>query len=194
MKKRRSITAAELMAKLEADPNYRRSKAERDRAFALRAAKLKTDERPLVEELRAAGFDIHSVWDFVNDSNRYPGAIPILLRHLSYDYSDPIREGIARALATRDARAAWPILAEEYRNTKTGSQFKSGLAVALSAIASRDTLQELIGLITDPAHGSSRLLLLSALRRSRDPSAKQLISELATNLDFAKEIGSWLKR
>ena len=70
---------------------------------------------------------------------------------------------------------------------------KDGLANALAATVTKDTIDELIALAKDPAHGSSRLLLLSGIRRSRTPQAKKAIEELAFDPALAKEIASWPK-
>ena len=41
------------------------------------------DERPLVEDLVKAGFNVTSSWDLVNTKSSYKEAIPILVQHLS---------------------------------------------------------------------------------------------------------------
>ena len=50
-----------------------------------------------------AGFHVESVWDFVNTADKYPAAIPILLRHVNLPYSKRIKEGIIRALTVNYA-------------------------------------------------------------------------------------------
>jgi hypothetical protein len=71
---------------------------------------------------------------------------------------------------------------------------KSGLAVALAATATEDVMDRLIDLAKDRSHGSSRLLLLKALRRSKSTVAKRAIEELASDPDLAKEIASWKRK
>jgi hypothetical protein len=169
-----------------------------------RAARLRDEEKPTVTELRNLGWNVNSVWDLVNTSDRYELAIPILLKHLALPYSDRTREGIARALAVPDARYAWPTLVVEYRKAPMGRgvvapgdakelplHAKDGLAVAVSATATDATIEELIALARDPSLGESRVLLLRGIRKSKSPLAKRAIQDLASDPTLAKEIASW---
>ncbi len=125
-------------------------------------------------------------------------------------YSDVTRETIARSLAVPEpeVQKAWPLLIEEYRKAPMGWGIKApgdtkeyrlgakdGLACALSAAVTDETLPELIALAKDRTQGESRVLLLSALkkRRNKNPLAKQAIEELASDPDLEKEIASWRK-
>ncbi len=99
--KRGSITAGELIAKLEADPEFQRKKAERDAQMAVTFERRKKDEAGLVAELRAVGYEVDSVYDFVNTHEEYSDAIPILIRHLDLAHEPVIRGGIVRALTIR---------------------------------------------------------------------------------------------
>ncbi len=201
MKKRQPpLSAADLTARLQADPDFLARKQERERERAERSAGLRTEEEPILAELREVGWNVNSVWELVNTSTPYREAIPILLRHLLLPYSDRTREGIARALAVSDARDAWPTLAAAYCNAPHGQEngirldAKSGLAVALAAIATEDVLDELITLAKDRSQSRSRVLLLKALRKSKSAKAKRAIDELASDPDLEKEIASWRRR
>jgi hypothetical protein len=113
MPKRKPVTAAELMAELEADPEWvaRRDAKEREREAHRTACA--ADEHDLVHEIRESGYDIDSVWDLVNNTphpilerrflGEYPDAYPILVRHLFVPHRKEIREGIIRALTVKDA-------------------------------------------------------------------------------------------
>ena len=172
---------------------------EKTRQRAERSAHLRVEEEPILADLRAIGWEVKSVWDLVNTSSPYPGAIPILLKHLTQAYSDRTKEGIARALAVPDARDAWPLLAAEYRKAPMGKEngielgAKSGLAAALSAAATDDVIAQLAALAKDRSNGDSRLLLLSALRKSKRAVAKDALEELAGDPALQKEIASWGK-
>ncbi|MYN06240.1 hypothetical protein [Pseudoduganella aquatica] len=172
----------------------------------LRSARLAVEAAPLIAELKEAGMNVRSVWDLVNTAESYANAVPVLLKHLQMPYSDRTREGIARALAVRDpqVRNAWPLLVEEYRKAKSGLGFKApgddkmyelgakdGLACTLSAAFSKDRLPEYIELLRDRSNGPSRLLLLSALRRSKDPVVLRLLEDLASDPDLTEELLSW---
>ncbi len=175
-----------------------------------RARLWRVEENAPFDELRAAGYPVESVWHLWQKGTAYPEAIPILLRHLQLDYSDRTRAGIARALAVPDpeVRKAWPLLVEEFRKARDGKGsiapgdtkqfslgFKDGLACALSAAVTKETLPELIALASDPSQGTSRVILLTALRplRKKDPRVKEAIEHLANDPDLAKEIAAWRK-
>jgi hypothetical protein len=163
-------------------------------------ARLDIEEQPLLADLRRIGLSLDSVWDLVNMSMPYREALPILMEHLTRPYSDRTMEGIARALAVPDARSAWPLLVTQYRKARTGVEdgiilgAKGGLAAALSATATDDVIDELIGLAKDRSNGSSRVLLLRGLRKSKMPQAKAALDDLASDPDLEKEIASWNKR
>jgi hypothetical protein len=172
---------------------------ERKRQRAERSTRLRAEEQPILADLETIGLKVTSVWDLVNTSNRYPGAIPILLKHLTQEYSDRTKEGIARALAVPDAKDAWSVLVEEYRKAPVGVEngirlgAKSGLAAALSAASTDNVIEQLAALAKDRSNGDSRLLLLSALRNSKTSAAKKALEELANDPVLQKEIESWKK-
>ncbi|MEP6652325.1 MAG: hypothetical protein ABJA82_03145 [Myxococcales bacterium] len=187
------MTAAELMARLNADPNFVAQRAEGEEVRQKRTAEWRRAEEPLIAELRVAGYTVDSAWDLVNTSEPYLEALPILLQHLQQPYPGPVREGIARALAVRPARSGWDVFKRLYR-TEQDKRAKDGLAVAIAATADDDVIDEVIGLVRDERHGSSRLLLLSALERSKDPRARAALMDLGTDPDLQEEIQVILRR
>ena len=105
----------------------------------------------------------------------------------------PIREGIARALAVPEARSGWELLTRLFREERD-RRAKDGLAVAIAEAADDTVVEDVIHLARDTGHGTSRVLLLSALARSRDPRAKAALSELATDPDLNREIRAIRRR
>jgi hypothetical protein len=188
MTKKKPITADELLAQLNADPQWVADQAKREDDRRRRAAELARAEAPVVNDLRLAGFAIDSVYDLVNTKSSYPRAVPILLGHLERAYPDVIREGIARALAVPDARVGWDLLIRLYRSEPAMTSFKQGLAVAIANTADDEVIEEVIALARDVRHGESRLLLLRALERSRDPQATEALREFAVDPVFEKEV------
>lgn len=187
------ITASELMARLQADPEFvaRRAKEEEERQQ--RAAECRRAEAPLVEDLRAAGYAVESAWDLVNTPGSYPKAVPLLLAHLPRPYPGPVREGIARALAVPEAKVGWSVLTRLYRDEQD-KRAKDGLAVAIAAASDEDVIGDVITLVRDTRHGPSRLLLLGALERSVDPRAKATLTNLRTDPELQKEVQLILRR
>ncbi len=170
--------------------------AAKNKEIAEREARLRIEEKPLLADLRSVGWNVETVWDLVNTSAKYTEAIPVLLNHLLLPYSDTIRGGIARSLAVPEAREAWHTLAREYRNAPKadGLGAQHGLAVALAATASDEVLGELIELAKDRAFGESRVLLLSALKRSKNVAVREALKQLSSDPDLKKEIASWRRR
>lgn len=196
VKRKRGMTLAEHDTMSRASGQYnamverhRQQEAERQ----ARAAEWRRAETPLVEELRAAGFAVDSAWDLVNTSAPYPDALPILVDHLQRSYPSRVREGIARALAVSQAKFAWDVLTRLYRD-EDERDAKDGLAVAISVVADDKVIDEVLALVRDARHGPSRILLLRALERSRDPRAGAALMELGTDPELNREIQVILRR
>jgi hypothetical protein len=112
MTRRKPVTAAELMAELEADPEWVAQRDAKERERQKREQISAADEAELVREIREAGYDIDSVWDLVNNTphpsfecrflGEYRLAYPILARHLFVPHLKENREGIIRALTVKD--------------------------------------------------------------------------------------------
>lgn len=188
------MTAAELMAKLAADPEFVAARERQDAEIAAREAELRIAEAPLAEALRAVGLQVESAWDLVNTAEPYPEALPILIEHLRRPYPDAVREGIARALGVPDASFAWDELVEHYRREKSG-RVKDGLAAALSGIAAADErfLDKVIELAEERENGPSRVLLLYVFRKPR-PNAKEVLTRFREDPELRKEATYLLRR
>jgi hypothetical protein len=180
-------TAAELLAELSGDADYLQRKKRLDEEFLSRYQEEISAEEPLLKELRASGVQVRSVWDLVNEPNRYPQSFQILLTHLQKPYPDSIRDGIARALAVPGARFAWPTLVRLYREEGINTRTKQGIAVALSNIADDEVLDDLITMAGDSQLGVSRVLLLDAIGRSQLAQAELALVEFANDSLLQKE-------
>jgi hypothetical protein len=196
-RKRGTITVEDAIAQANRDPAFveRQRLAENRRAEQL--ARLRNEQSLLVRELVAAGIGIVDLWDLINQPVEYSGdAVVILMRHLRLPYSDDTRETIARALATKEAKAHWSAIAAEYvkEPDKGNAGPKVGLALALAATTSERTIDQLIRLAMDPANGLSRLPLLKALRKSKNPAAKEAIGKLKQDPQLAPNFDTWLRR
>ncbi len=179
-------TAAELLAELEANPEWIADRAARDAAFEAESARLRAAEQPVLEALRQVGVDVPEVWSLLEGDRRYPEAIPILLEHLARPYPPAIREGLARALGTPDARPIWHTLAARYF-AESDERVKDGLATAVAATVTDMTLDDLLRLIADPQHGSSRVLLLTAKLPVRAlPALEPLLDDSDLRLELPR--------
>jgi HEAT repeat protein len=184
---KKKVTAAELMARLNADPDFVARRKARDQQIKHEAAEYALAEAPLVEELRAAGSDVSSVWDLVNKKTRYPRLLPILFAHLDCPYPKKVREGIARALAVPESRSRWDELVNRYV-AETDDGIKWALHIAIAAAADLTVLDPLIKLACDRRHGRNRALFIDALARIKDPRSTAAIAELAKDKDLADDV------
>jgi hypothetical protein len=199
-KQRGSMTADEFMATFESDPQYIANQRKFDQELAERIAKRRVEQIPIVDDLRAAGVELEFLENLIPRATPYPEAIPVLLKHLALPYSDATLDTLARSLAVREARPAWPILVAQYLKAplfdENGEEprAKDGLACALSATATDAVMDQLIAIAKDPSNGGSRVLLLMAIKKSKLPAAKQALEEMATDPELAEEIALWRPR
>ena len=141
------MKAKELLAQLSKNPEYQALREKQERERAKSEAVIRSDEAGLVAELHDLGYRIVSVWDFVNNNNRYDflrkfngrfdSAYPVLVKHLSMDHHPRVREGIIRALTDKDANsAASKALLHEFES-ETDPELRWILANALRTVLTR---------------------------------------------------------
>jgi hypothetical protein len=166
-----------------------------------KAKALAADEVSLVADLNKVGCDAKSVWDLGSSITSYKEAIPVLAAHLEAPHLDRVVAAIARALAVKEAKHLWPLLASKFKEAPEGVGSdgyplwaKDAFAATLASICTDDKLSEVVDLLRDATNGKARLLLLDALRNSRDPRAKAAIEELAFDSLLAQEIARWQKK
>jgi len=193
MSKRKPISAGDLLARLANDPEYQERVRQRDEKIRIEGERLARAEAPLVEEMRATGADINSVWDLINTKKKYPELVPILFTHLDKNYPDRIREGIARALSVGGARTGWDKLVRAYHKDPSPtdsvdgvSQVKWALHLAIATAADVSVLDELVKLAADRRHGQHRSFFVDALAAIDDPRAQAALEELKDDPELSE--------
>ena len=138
------MKASDLVKMLDKDPEYQTMQKRKDEEQRKAIKLLEIDEKELVEELRQIGYEVNSVWDFVNNNNRYnflrqfegryDSAYSILVKHLKVEHVPEVREGIIRALTEKEANevASESLLEEFY--IETNPQLKWVIANALRTV------------------------------------------------------------
>ena len=201
-KRRQSRTLEERNAEMKANGTWdafvARQEA-RDREMKVRRARGRAEEEPILSELRTVGWNLIDLGDLRSMPVGYPEAFPILFRHLNLPYSNGTRQILALCLGCKEAAYLRPELVAAYRSEPHEhdgkiNSVKHDLAFALSQIVTRDTIEEHLELAQDRTLGTSRVLLLAPLRRSKNPKIKEALEELASDLDLAIEIATWRPR
>ncbi len=192
-KVKKPVTAAELMKNLLHDPEFVRRQEAKHKSFNILEEQFARAERPLVEALNNAGVSVKSVWDLVNAKESYRLAIPVLIAHLRYPFPYRIREGIARALTVKNAGdPAFIALVDEFRKQPDSTDaaqhgFKWALGNAISIVANRNHFDEIVELIRDRRHGSTREMLILRLADLDGDRAIGVLIQLLADEDVIHE-------
>ena len=184
--KRTGKTASELLRELAQNEEYQSRMREQELERRNFDELLSKDEAELVQELNQSGHDVESVWDFVNTSQPYPNAIPILIDHLSKNHHPRIREGIVRALTVKEARGvATNALIKEYKESTDESEggYKWVVANALTVTFNESSTENIAGLAINSKHTSSRILLGGILDKLNNEAAQNALEKLSIDDD-----------
>lgn len=188
------ISATELMAQLEADPEFQRKEAIRDAELRERVAVLRVAEQPIVVDLRAVGVEVESIWDLVNTAEPYPLALPVLMGHLERGgYPERVMESLGRALAVKPAVSFWDRLKARWLGARDPGE-EDGAAVALAACATKAQLDDLIEFLSVEARGQSRIYFIRPILRLGGSRGRELVEGLRDDTVFGKEATALLKR
>ena len=143
------------------------------------------EDRLVIERIRENGLLISSVWDLVHAREAYPEAIPVLIDMLPKVRELAIKEGIIRALSVKEAApaAAKPLI-EEFegllgdKNARGGTDILWVIANALTVVATHESAEDILRLITLPASGDARQMLAITLGKLKDRDAVPILIEL----------------
>ncbi len=187
------------MERLNADSQFVAERAKRDEEHAARVEDLRRALEPLLEDLRAVGCEVRTGLDLSRSArpvrDNYLKAIPVLLRYLAQgELRWDVREIAAHALAIPQTREiAWGEIQRLYRDEKNES-VKNAIAATIDFIADDKVLDEMMTLCREKTNGWSRVLLLGALERSKNPRAQEALAELNADPQLQTEIGLIYKR
>lgn len=119
------------------------------------------EDKLVTADLNRLGIDVASLFDLMKWKQPYPAAVPVLLEHLPHVQDRGIKEGIVRALTTKEARGKVDAaLVTEFlavppsANANTG--LKWAIANALSVVATDAVYADIVALVKDRQHGKSR--------------------------------------
>lgn len=191
--KQSGISAADLMAELQGDPEYQRKVQAAEAERHARVQELRHAERPIGTDLRDAGVQVDSVWDLVNTAEPYPLALPVLMEHLERGgYPDRVMESLGRALAVKPAIEFWARLKARFLNAR-GAGEEDGAAVALAACATAAQFDELIEFLGVEERGESRIYFLRPIKKLGGAHGRVVLESLKGRPVFGKEARALLK-
>jgi HEAT repeat protein len=154
--------------------------------------KILKEDKIVVEALKEVGTFVTSSQDLVNTRERYPKAIPVLLKMLSTVRTYTIKGIIARSLGVREAKGrAEPLLISEFElslddPSDVADDFRWKLANTLEILGGgRGTSESLLRLLADPRSGHARGMLSIAVAKTKDRRAIPVLTSLLDNVDFA---------
>lgn len=156
---------------------------EKERIGDLLDKAFRQHEKPLIDEVLETGIRVESVWNFVNTADKYPRAIPILIKHLSRPYHHRVKEGIVRALAVKEAKgiANKAIITEYLKAPKDDFHYRWTFGNTMRVIVTEDDLDELIEIVLDESNGDSRDMFVRALAKLKSPKVREVLNELAND-------------
>jgi HEAT repeat protein len=131
---------------------------------------------PVVDDLRRAGFDVATIEDLYQKKLSYESAIPILLKWLPLIQNRVAKVQIVYALAAPWAKrvAARPLI----REFRSDPSLRWEIADVLCRVADVSVVDDIIGLVDDPASDTSRQMLTLCLGEIKDPRAVATVSRL----------------
>ena len=135
--------------------------------------------RPLLAELKVAGFRAHDLGDFASRKLPSKKAAVILTKWLPRIDDRWVLTRIASALSDRKARpvAAQPLL-DLFRSMPDDPLVKDRVAAAVGTLARDNEFEQIADCIRDPRHGHYRHYLFWAVSYMKDPRAVDLCLEL----------------
>lgn len=180
-------SAAQLQAQLLQDEEYGKWLKEKEQVRLALEEAYAEDEKPLVDDLKKAGFNVTSSWDLVNTKARYKLAIPILIEHLPRPYHLKNKEGIVRALAVKEAIGmAGPVLVAEFNQTpKDKMSLRWAIGNTMCKTITTDDVEGILPIVLDRANGISRQMFVTALGKVNSEEAEDILIELLDDEEVA---------
>ncbi len=182
------VSAEDLLARLDADPEWVRKRDESARARRQRFEQNRRCAEPLTEALAAAGFDVSSVADLYNRRMTYEKAVPILLDWLPRIKTPAVKESVVRALTVKWARpaAALPLIDEFCRvDDGSGTGLRWTIGNALAEVADDSVFEDVAELAEDRRWGRAREMVVVALGNMREPRAVDVLRRLLSDDEVA---------
>ena len=153
---------------------------EKEKASAEFVKELRQETKGLLDELKAVGIEIESVYDLVNTKASYPEAIPILIRHVPKAYHERNKDGIIRALTVKEAtgKANAVLIAEYHKTPKEKMNLRWVIGNAIYIIVTKADVESIIPIVQDKENGYTRDRFILALGKVKSEQAENVLIKL----------------
>lgn len=178
-KRQRGISAEELAAQLEADPDFVARREAAEAARAARREQLQRASQPILDDLRRVGVEVEAIWRLYEQPESYDIAVPVLLQHLRKNYSEDTMGSIGLGLPSKGAAKWWDELKDIYWTTPS-EQARDRIAATLSGCATRKHYNDLLTFVGEKRLGESRIYFLRPIHRignRAEPGAGRAVIE-----------------
>jgi len=183
--RRKPVTAAELMARLNADPAFLERRRQKEAELKAKHERYLAAAEPVLQELRALGYQVESIGDLRRPPvYKYPDAVPVLVRWLPRISDPSVKEDIIRTLSVPWARAAVPTLLEEFERVSDDA-LRWVVGNALEVLADDTLFEDLASIARDRRYGSARAMVVVGFGRLKDPRAIPILIALLEDDDVA---------
>jgi hypothetical protein len=187
MTKRSWVSAEDLMAELQQDPEFQRQQVERERSRQASAEMVRSVTEPITRDLRQAGFAVDAVEELAFRYAPIPGpAISVLLSWLPRVQDERVQEMIVRALAAATEPFDGAPLARAFEATRS-EPLRWSIGNTLALAHPTGLGEWVLRAAADPASGKARETLVVAAARLAPPeevnrTLRPLVEELPASV------------
>lgn len=135
--------------------------------------------QPIVDDLRAAGVPVESVWDLQEVPWEVEQVLPVLVDHLERGpYPGVTMAQVGRMLAVPEAVRFWDRIKAVWLSTQDGAH-EAAAATALKKCATADQFDDLVAMLHNEERGFGRLGFLSAVARVGGDRGMEVLESLS---------------
>ncbi len=179
MAKKELMTAAELLAKLNQNPEFVAREARRAREEASNVARFESLAAPILQDLRALGVSPSSLDRLAHEyAPLSTDIVKVLLKWIPRIADDYLQESIIRSLGATRARFDGKPLIEAFENSQSEG-LRWAIANTIAEARPTGVVDWLIGVIQDQDYRDARQMLLLALARL---APKQIANDILSSV------------
>jgi hypothetical protein len=161
----KTITAAELLARLNRNPKYREREVNRAREEALNVARSQKLGAPILQDLGAIGVTPSSLDRLAHEYAPFSeDVVKVLLNWIPRAMDPDIQESLIRSLGAAAVRFDGRPLIEAFENTRSDG-LRWAIANTIAEARPTGLTNWLVGAVQDPSYGDARQMLCLAVAR-----------------------------